>query len=509
MKQLLRKKIGLVFIIIQFLLTVGLIGLIMYVDILPEKYLLIIAILLIFLLAYTFFSQMAKRLYVVGRVLSGIFCIIMIAGAAYLWRGSQAINNMSDVGVKVDEVSAIVLTADPAQSVADAADYEFGILREIGRQYTDSMINSLETDFNKKLLTKEYEDAASLVDALYDKEIGVILFNEAYRGMVAEIYENFDNETRVLGNHKVETPVNIVEEEDDDNMGEETDALRKPFILYCSGNDAYGELTKSGRSDVNVLAVVNPETEQILLVNTPRDYFVPLSFNGKLDKLTHAGIYGVDCSIETLEKLYDIDIDYYARINFSGLRDIVDALGGVNVYSDKTFTSDWGPSFKEGYNKVNGKEALAFCRQRKTFGDGDIQRGKNHQHMITAIFEKATSPSALKNFNKLMKSIEDTFETNMKSKKIRRYVKLQMDENIKWNIESISVDGSGGGHEYCYSITSRKQWVMYTNEESIKEVSDSIKRILDGKTLKKDKDTDKDKDSDGKKETSQPKKSGN
>lgn len=510
MKQLLSKKISLVFIIIQFLLTVGLIGLILYVDILPEKYLLVIAVLLVFLLVYTFFSQMAKRMYIVGRVLSGIFCVIMIIGAAYLWRGYQAISNMSDVDIKVDEVSAIVLTEDPAQSVADAADYEFGVLKDIGREYTDAMINSLEAELNKKLLTKEYEDAISLVDALYNKEIKVIIFNEAYREMVTELHENFETETRVLGNHQVETVVDIIEEEDKvDNNAD----IKKPFILYCSGIDTYGKIAKTSRSDVNIIAVVNPETAQILLVNTPRDYFIPLSIsNGKGDKLTHAGIYGVDVSIETLEMLYDIDIDYYARVNFSGLRDIVDALGGVKVYSDKTFTSDWGPSFKEGYNEVNGKEALAFCRERHHFADGDIQRGKNHQHMIKAILDKATSPAILKNFNKLMDSIEGTFETNMKTKKITKFVKMQMDENPKWNIESMGAGGTGG-KTYTYSMPSRRLSVMYPDEDSISEIKDAIKTILDGKKLKKDKDkdgsNDKDKEKDNGKdnnESSQAKK---
>lgn len=508
MKQLLSKKIGLVFIIIQFLLTVGLIGLILYVDILPEKYLLVIAILLVFLLAYTFFSQMAKKMYIVGRVLSGIFCVIIIVGAAYLWRGYQAINNMSDVDIKVDEVSAIVLAEDPAQSVDDAVDYEFGILKEIGREYTDAMLNNLETELGKKLLTREYEDAVSLVDALYNKEIKVIIFNEAYREMITELHENFETETRVLGNHQIETVVEITEEED--KVDENSD-LKKPFIMYCSGIDTYGKISKTSRSDVNIVAVVNPETAQILLINTPRDYYVPLSIsNGKGDKLTHAGIYGVDVSVETLEMLYDIDIDYYARVNFSGLTDIVDALGGVKVYSDFTFTSDWGPSFKEGYNEVNGKQALAFCRERHHLGSGDLQRGKNHQHMITAIIDKVTSPAILKNFNKLMDSVEGAFETNMKTKKITRFVKMQMDENPKWNIESLSAGGTGG-KTYTYSMPSQRSYVMYPDENSISEIKDAIKTILDGKKLKKDKEDGKDKDSDNgkdKNESSQTKKSG-
>ncbi len=491
MKQLINKKIGLIFIIVQFLITLGLIGLVLYVDMLPTKYLLMGVLVLVFTMLYTFFSQMSRRLYILGRVLAGVFCVIMIAGAWYLWKGYSTINNMSDVNVKVDELTAIVLADDPAQTIDDAKEYSFGIISTIGREYTDSMINTIQTDLTTTLNIVEYEDMYSLVDALYAKSVGAIIFNEAYRGSVKEEkYENFDTETRVLGNHEIETIVEVEETED------ENEDLKKPFIMYLSGIDTYGELSKTSRSDVNIVAVVNPETAQILLVNTPRDYYVPLSIsNGMCDKLTHAGIYGVDVSIETLEMLYDIDIDYYARVNFSGLRDIVDALGGVRVYSDIAFTSDWGPSFKQGYNNVNGKEALAFCRERhhlESLG-GDRQRGRNHQHMISAILDKATSPKIITKFSKLMNSLEGAFETNMKTKRITKYVKFQMDETPEWNIESISVDGTGGSN-YTYSIKSYKQWVMYPDESTIEDAKKDIQKILDGKTLKQDKDKDKDND---------------
>lgn len=482
MKQLLKKKLGLVFILVQFLITVFFMGLLVYVDMLPDRYLLLSVLLLVFLLLYTFFSQMSKKWYIVGRVLAGLFSVVLIVGSAYLIRGYAAINNMTDANIKVDEVTAIVLADDPADSLDDIGDYKFGILKDIGREYTDSMIDSVSTKLDKTLSIKEYDAAVSLVEALYNKEVGVILFNEAYRETIVELKENFETETRILANHKIETIVDLEEEE------EQKASIKDPFIMYCSGIDAYGTISKTSRSDVNIIAVVNPTSGQILLVNTPRDYFVPLSISkGVKDKLTHAGIYGVDVSIETLEMLYDIDIDYYARVNFTGLTDIVNALGGVKVYSDKTFKSDWGPSFVQGYNNVNGEQALAFCRERHHFGDGDRQRGKNHQHMISAIIDKATSPAILKNFNKLMKSIEGSFETNMKTKKITKFVKLQMDEGIKWNIESISVDGKGG-REATYSIPSKKAYVMYPDETSIETAKENIQRILDGKKIKKEKE---------------------
>lgn len=480
MKQLLKKKLGFVFIILQFLLTVGLIGLVMYVDMLPDKYLLMGVLGLVFIMLYTFFSQMSKRLYVVGRILSGIFCVIMVVGAAYLWRGYTAIDNMSAANVKVDELSALVLATDKAETIDDVKDYQFGIIENIGREYTDSMLESIKKDTGKMVATTTYTDVDSLVNALYTQEVSVIIFNEAFRETITDTYKDFETKTKVLGNHRIET---VIEEEPEEES-EEDATITEPFIIYCSGIDTYGSISKTSRSDVNIIAVVNPETAQILLVNTPRDYYIPLSIsNGVCDKLTHAGIYGVDVSMATLEMLYDIDIDYYVRVNFSGLTDIVNALGGVKVYSDFDFTSDWGPSFKKGYNNVNGKQALAFCRERHHFAAGDHQRGKNHQHMISAILDKATSPSVLKNFNKLMKSVEGSFETNMKTKKITKYVKFQMDEMPKWKIDSISVDGTGS-KDYTYSMPRSRAYVMRPNSDSVNKARTAIKRILNGEKIK-------------------------
>lgn len=486
MKQLLSKKTGLVFIIIQFLITIGLIVFTMYVDVLPDRYLLILVLVCVFLLLYTFFSQMSKRLYVMGRVLSGIFCAAMIAGMGYLWMGYSTLDNIADNKVKIDKVSAIVLASDSAQTVDDAAGYTFGIVTSIGRDVTNQMIETLNTDLGKEIAIKEYADVNSMVDGLYAREVGAMLFNEAFRENIKENYKNFDTDTKILQDHEIETVVNIDEPEDDEN-DEKDNVLKKPFIMYLSGIDTKGKISLTSRSDVNIIAVVNPESKQILLLNTPRDYFVPLSIsNGVRDKLTHAGIYGIDVSIETLEMLYDIDVDYYVRVNFSGFEDIVDALGGVKVYSDYTFTSDWGPSFKKGYNNVNGKQALAFCRERHHLPSGDNQRGRNHQHMIAAILDKATSPKILTKFSSLMKSLEDSFETNMKTKRITKYVKMQMDESPQWNIESIAVTG-GGGKEYTYSISSRKLYVTYPDVDSIETAKKAIQTILDGKKLKKKK----------------------
>ena len=183
---------------------------------------------------------------------------------------------------------------------------------------------------------------------------------------------------------------------------------QEPFVVYLSGVDTRGELTENARSDVNILAVVNPVTKRVALVNTPRDYYVDLAGTDSKDKLTHAGLYGVETSMETLGNLYGIEVDHYVRINFAGFMDIVDALGGVDVYSDYTFTSVGSPGyydptdFVEGWNHLDGPAALAFARERHAFATGDIQRGINQMKVINAMLEKIKSPALLTSYSRLL-----------------------------------------------------------------------------------------------------------
>ena len=263
------------------------------------------------------------------------------------------------------------------------------------------------------------------------------------------------------------------------------DVAEEPFTIYVSGNDSYGEVTlEEGRSDVNILLTVNPNTRQILMTTTPRDYYVELPFGeGCWDKLTHAGNYGIDCSMQTLERLYDVEIDYYLRVNFSGFESIVDALGGVEVYSDYAFTSlHSGYYFDVGYNSVDGAEALAFVRERYAFEEGDVQRGKNQMAMIRAIMDKATSPAVISGYLSLMDSVSDSFITNMPKGSISDLVKMQLNEGGSWNIVSNSVNGYVS-EAYTYSDSSRLLSVMMQDEASVQHASELIEKCENGEVL--------------------------
>ena len=470
MKTLLSRKLSLVFLIVQFLISAALVGVAFYVGFIPLKYIVALIVLCLFLLAYEVFSQMTDKTYIVGRVLCALICFFYIGGGYYCVNTYSAIDEMAGQQVKVDEISCIVLKDDPAQSIYDTKDYTFGILAANDRENTNKALAEVQAAIGKEPATIEYQDNDTLIDALYAKDVKVIVINEANRSPIEEYYKTFSDDTRVLNTHKVETVIQEDEKLDD--------ITKTPFNVYLSGIDVYGSIKATSRSDVNVIVTVNPNTKQILLTSTPRDYYVPLTVsNGIPDKLTHAGIHGVDCSIGTLENLYGIDIDYYVRVNFTSVRKIVDLLGGVKVYSDYDFTSDWGPSFKKGYNQVNGKQALAFCRERHHFANGDYQRGRDHQHMSEAILNKAMSPDILPNYADLLKTASKNFQTNMSTKEITALAKMQLNDMSQWTIKYANAAGQGAS-KTTYSYQSRKLYVCVPDYNSVAKITKRINKVL-------------------------------
>ena len=261
---------------------------------------------------------------------------------------------------------------------------------------------------------------------------------------------------------------------------------KEPFVLYLSGVDNRGELTEKARSDVNILAVVNPTTKRVALINTPRDYYVDLAGTDSKDKLTHAGLYGVETSMATLGNLYGIQVDHYIRIDFSGFISIIDAVGGVDVYSDQAFTSVGSPgyydptTFAEGWNHLDGKSALAFARERHAFASGDIQRGINQMKVIDAMANKLKSPTVLMSFSKLMDAVSDCFVTSLSQEQISALVRMQLGDLASWDIESCSVTGSSGKSSQCYSAKGQSLYVMKPDESSVSKAKELIASVLGG-----------------------------
>ena len=261
---------------------------------------------------------------------------------------------------------------------------------------------------------------------------------------------------------------------------------KEPFVVYLSGVDNRGELTEKARSDVNILAVVNPTTKQVALINTPRDYYVDLAGTDSKDKLTHAGLYGVETSMATLGNLYGVNVEHYLRINFAGFINIIDAIGGVDVYSDQAFTSVGSPgyydptTFAEGWNHLDGKSALAFARERHAFKTGDIQRGINQMKVIDAMVNKLKSPALLMGFSKLMDAAADCFVTSLSQEQISALVRMQLGDLANWDIQSYTVTGSSGTSTQCYSAKGQKLYVMKPDEASVSKAKEMIAVVLGG-----------------------------
>ena len=261
---------------------------------------------------------------------------------------------------------------------------------------------------------------------------------------------------------------------------------KEPFVIYLSGVDTRGELTEKARSDVNILAAVNPVSKRVVLINTPRDYYVDLAGTSDKDKLTHAGLYGVETSMETLGNLYGVNVDHYIRINFAGFISIIDALGGVDVYSDQAFTSVGSPgyydptTFVEGWNHLDGKAALAFARERHAFASGDIQRGINQMKVIDAMLNKIKSPALLMGFSKIMDAAADCFVTSFSQDQISALVRMQLSDFADWDIESYTVTGSSSTSTKCHSAKGQKLYVMLPDDASVSKAKEMIASVLGG-----------------------------
>ncbi len=414
----------------------------------------------------------------VRSIIAGVLAVLVLAvqgfGTYYIHLGLSTLNKITNATTEQAEICIYVRYDDSAQILADAKDYTFGILGIQDREATDKVLVEIEQELGKIVKTKAYTGVEELVSALLDtKEVNVIILNKSFLDLLDEFEGHEDTLERLREIHIVlnEFQVENVKPIKNENI----------FTVYISGIDCRGKVSRRSRSDVNVIATVNMETGHILLVNTPRDYYVPLSTtNGIPDKLTHAGIYGINVSKDTLSMLYGIEIDYYFRLNFDGFEDIVDALGGITVNSAITFESH-DIQFIKGENTLNGEEALIFARTRKAFAEGVRRRGKNHMEVIKGVINKITSPAILLNYTEILKSVEGTFETNMPAEKIAQIIQNQISNGTQWNVATYSVDGTGSTQK-PYSL-SFKAYVMIPDQATVDTAKELMLKVRRGEIV--------------------------
>ncbi|NLU24790.1 MAG: LCP family protein [Clostridiales bacterium] len=465
-------------------------------NMLPMKYLLLVMVALLILNAINVIIQLPTRRVKTGKVVCGFVSLllsaVMIYGVVAVGSLQGAINKIAGKLQQTEVIDVVILKDDKADTIADAKGYTFGILSSADTAALNEFSNVLSKEIGA-VKTKSFTSITNLADALYDGVVDAVIMNDGFMDTLGDMpnYSTFSADTRVLYQYNLVTYVSSGNEAISGNL------TKEPFLVYLSGTDARSsDLTEQSRSDVNILAAINPQTHQVLLINTPRDYYIPLSVsNGVKDKLTHAGLYGIDCSMGTLDMLYGTELQYYVRVNFAGFENVVDALGGVNVWSDYDFTTigmsdgdddDYSSyksfSFVKGYNQVNGQQALRFVRERDAFSDGDNQRGKNQMSLIQAIIAKATSPAILAKYQSVLKAVSTSFATNISYDDISALVQMQLKNNADWNITTYAVTGTGIYSSNCYSMPGWDLAVMQADQTLVNNAKLLIRQVMNGET---------------------------
>ena len=457
--------------LVQLLMTVIFIALLWSSGMVPGQYLGALIVVLFVLFGIMFGLQFLRsKIYILGMVLSVLISIGLGFGSYYLSRANQMLADVGGATYKTDNMIVAVRSDDSAENILDAKDYKYGIQTTLDQENNQKMLEDIESVLGQAPDVNEYVTVQQEAQALLNGEIGAAIYNEAFSGIIEDEIEGYSDQVKIIYQYGIETEIAQEEEKDVD----------QPFNIYISGIDVAGDITTTSRSDVNIIMTVNPNTHKILLTTTPRDYYVtiPGVSGEQRDKLTHAGIYGVDVSMSTLENIYGIDISYYARVNFTSLVRIVDALGGIDVYSEYAFEGR-GYQFQEGMNHMDGEAALAFSRERYSFQSGDNQRGKNQEAVLTAILQKAMSPALLANASELITSVSDCVETNMTRTEMAKFINMQLSDGASWDIESIAATGSGDSQS-CYSSGSQLLYVMWPDETSVAEISEKMQQVISG-----------------------------
>ena len=479
---------GAVITIIVIMLSVVFMGLLAMTKMVPTIYMLIIGIVLAVIAAIIWLLVWHTRYtgrFIGGTVLAVIMIAILAFGGFYINKTRSAISNISGETTEVTQMAVYVKSDDAADSVEATAGYTYGILSSLDRENTDGAVAHLNSEFGTEVQTKEYAGLTELADGILNGEVNAMLLNSGYLSVYEDMdgYTDFSTKIKEVGTVDVESTIQSAEESTPvepittSNGG-------KVYTIYLSGIDTRGEMTAKSRSDVNIIATVNTDTHEILLVSTPRDYFVPLSISGGApDKLTHAGIYGIDVCMDTLGMLYDIDINYYFRINFGGFVKVIDALGGITVNSDYDFDSKniLGYHFNKGENYVNGEQALIFARERYAFQEGDRQRGKNQMEVIRGVVKKALSPEILTSYSSILSSLDGCFGTNITYEEIAQILQQQLTNGGDWTIVSYSVNGTGAT-EKPYSM-SQKAYVMVPDQSTVDKAKSLMEKVRNGEVV--------------------------
>ncbi len=402
------------------------------------------------------------------KILSYIVTVILIFGYSfgmiYLNKTLHFIGNIDSIKKEVTSYYVVVLKDSKYEEISDL--------------YGKTMLYYINTDedvlskLKLELIYSTTKNIEQLKDKLYTKKVESILISDLIKEDLEDKYEDFSSRTRIL------QTIDITKEVQD--ITKKVSIKNTAFNVLISGMDSYGNINKTTRNDVNIVVTINPNTNKMLLTSIPRDYYVQLhGKKGYKDKLTHAGIYGINTAVQTIEDLFNIDINYYVKVNFTTVVDLVDKIGPIEIYSDKNLNLD-GCKYVVGNNVVNGKCALRFARERHSYLEGDNHRVKNQQEVIKGIFNKLkNSPNILADYNSVLEVMNGKFATNIEMSELTSFIKYEVEDIGKYEIISTQVDGTGS-MEYTYSYPHQKLYVMFPNEQSVSNAKEGIEKILNG-----------------------------
>lgn len=495
-KKKLGKGISIISKTIFFLFSLSgvlLLATILSIGFLPENYIVcligIFAFLFLLFGIFTFskkFKRIAKSISIFFEI---VFIIIFCIAFFYIDKTTGFVSEILAGDYQIEKYYIIVKTDSTFQNLEDLDGHSIAIYDDtISENYQKAL-----DEFSKKSSAeqKKFEDFSDASFAFLRNETDALFLKGSLKSTAEEIVTNYntqnpdtkipafnDQTTKILDTIEVKFSVK--------QTSNNTDLTTEPFNIFISGIDTYGDISLVSRSDVNMIATVNPKTHKILLTSIPRDYYVQLhNTSGLKDKLTHAGLYGVDKSRETLEDLFSTKIDYYVRVNFSSVEKIVDAIGGITIKSEYALSlaplSDHAGQYCDysiGENYVYGDCALRFARERHSYTEGDNYRIKNQQEVLDAIIKKiSSSKTIISNYSELLSALSGNVETNISSNQIYKLVQAQLREMPSWEVDRITVDGEGA-LDYTYSIPSQLLYVAIPDESTIETAKQKINEVL-------------------------------
>lgn len=481
------RGIGIVLSILLVVASFYLLYQLIKINVLPTKLLFLITIIFVLLDAIFALLLCYYTRAIVSKIICVVITLVLIFGSCvggyYISKTGSLLTNITNVTKHAkNTVSVVVKQSSDIKNKSQLNGLSVGTLRTIGTQGSSKALKELSKD-GIVMNQSEYDSLSAMLEAFYNGEVDSIIINESSRSQILDMesYADFDNNTKVIyqTSYKVENT---------DKANAVSDITSKPFNVLISGSDTRGGFDENGRSDVIMVATINPNTSTILLTSVPRDFYVTTAcdaadgcMQGALDKITHTGIHGTNTTKRTVEQLLGIEINYTFKVGFDTVTDLVDALGGVDVYVEPGYavtTSTF--SVHEGVNHLDGQHALAYARERYSYTEGDRQRTKNQQQVLMGIVNEATKPSVITKYASIMDAMANTFSTTMSNEEISDLIKYQINNNPKWKMEQYMVDGTGDTL-MCAELGDAAS-VMVPDQNTVKMAKDKINAVLAGKS---------------------------